>query len=469
MTTVRNGLVSRRAALSGLVGGLLGALAGCGDGQPGPAPTVGQTTPGPATPTPAPFLGLIPRPVAPSPTPTPLPIEVRLAYWQTGLAGDRIAEIADRFGRQNPRVIIHPEVRVFGDHLANLQQGFAAGQPPDIFVSSGAYLPEQTAAAGLLDLSGPVKDDRVNLDDYWTEPTTRPSSGRLDAVPLWTDDEVVFYNRDRFAEAGVAVPPDTWTWDDLLALATRLTEGKPGQVTRWGLLLINDIPGGWGSFVASNGGRWLNPTTGQVELGPAAAEALQWVFDAMRVHHVAPQPYEQQALTKAGQIDPFLAGKVAMLPLGTWEVPSALAQARISWDVLPLPRAPKTGHSISLSSGQPGCIARATSHPAEAWQLLRYFLSAEAQRVWVNGKVRLPSRKEVAADVTNGYAAPPPARAAVAVQALATAVDLSFVRNWQPCRAAITQALDPAFDGKLPLADAIAKATAAGNAALKGM
>ncbi|HEY8885087.1 MAG TPA: hypothetical protein VIO35_07225, partial [Chloroflexota bacterium] len=172
MTTVRNGLVSRRAVLSGLVGGLLGALAGCGDGQPGPAPTVGQTTPGPATPTPAPFLGLIPRPVAPSPTPTPLPIEVRLAYWQTGLAGDRIAEIADRFGRQNPRVIIHPEVRGFGDHLANLQQGFAAGQPPDVFVSSGAYLPEQMAAAGLLDLSGPVKSDRVNLDDYWTEPTT---------------------------------------------------------------------------------------------------------------------------------------------------------------------------------------------------------------------------------------------------------------------------------------------------------
>jgi multiple sugar transport system substrate-binding protein len=468
MTTVRNGLVRRRAALSVLVGGVLGALAGCGGGQPGPAPTSRQTTPGAPTPTPASILGLIPRPVAPSPTPTPLPIEIRLAYWQTGLAGDRIAEIANRFGSQNPRTIVTREVRDFGDHLAILQQSFAAGQPPDVFVSSGAYLPDQSAASGLFDLSGPVKADGVNLDDYWTEPTTRPSNGRLDAVPLWTDDEVVFYNRDRFAEAGVAVPPDTWTWDDLLVLATKLTEGKPGQVTRWGLLLINDIPGGWGSFVASNGGHWLNPTTGQVELGPAATEALQWVFDAMRVHHVAPQPYEQQTLTKAGQVDPFLAGTVAMLPLGTWEMPSALAQAQFGWDVLPLPRAPKTGQSISLSSGQPGCLARASSHPDEAWQLLSYFLSAEAQRVWVNGKVRLPSRKEVAADVTTGYAAPPPTRAAVAVQALATATDLSFVRNWQPARAAITQSLEPAFDGKLPLADAIAKAVTAGNAALKG-
>src|SRR5438067_11000692 len=113
MTPVRNGRMSRRTALAGAICGLLGALAGCGGDQPGPAPTNSHSTPGIATATPAPLLGLIPRPVAPSPTPTPLPIEIRLAYWQAGSAGERIAEIADRFGRQNLRVIVHREVREF--------------------------------------------------------------------------------------------------------------------------------------------------------------------------------------------------------------------------------------------------------------------------------------------------------------------------------------------------------------------
>src|SRR5205807_9209388 len=108
-------------------------------------------------------------------------------------------------------------------------------------------------------------------------------------------------------------------------------------------LLVNDLIGGWGSIVASNGGTWLDATAHRATFDAPAVEALQWIADAIHVHHVAPDPLEQQQLTRAGERDPFLAGDVALLPTGTWEIPAALAQATFRWDVLPLPRAPRTG------------------------------------------------------------------------------------------------------------------------------
>jgi multiple sugar transport system substrate-binding protein len=413
-------------------------------------------------------LGIIPRPAAPTATPTPVPIELRLAYWQTGVAGDRITSIFQKFVQQTAHVVVTPTVAAFGEHFANLSAAFAGGSPPDVFVESGAFFYDHVQAKGLRDLSGLVQADQIDLSQYWSEPIVRPIGGQLSAVPLWTADEVLYYNRDLLDQAGAAVPPDTWTWADLLGLAQKLTAGKPGQVSRWGLLLVNDLPGGWGSFVAGNAGHWLDPTTGQTDLGASASDALQWFSEAMLVHHVAPQPAEQQTLTQAGQIDPFLNGQVALFPTGTWEIPGALANAKFRWDVLPLPRAPGTNRSISLASSQPGCLARTSAHPDEAWQLLRAFLTADAQSQWANGKIRLPALKTTAADQTSGYAAPPPANAATAVKAMTGAADLGFVRNWNAWRAAVVNALEPAFDNKIPLADAVANAVKDGNAALKG-
>jgi multiple sugar transport system substrate-binding protein len=375
-----------------------------------------------------------------------------------------LQSIASAFEQSSPSLLVQVTPLPFSTHFERLESSLAGGDAPDVFVSSGAYFFGHAADGRLLDLTTRALAGAVKLDGYWTDPVTQPWNGRLLSVPLWTSSEVVYFNLDLLGQAGASPPATSWTWDDLLGLAKRLTIGKPGEVTRWGLLVVNDLIGGWGSLATSNGGTWLDPVARKTSLQPPTVDALRWLREAMLVHQVAPRPLEQQGLTHGGTVDPFLDGSVALIFNGTWELSTALAQARFHWDVARLPQAPRTGQSVSPSSVQPGCAYRETKHPDDAWQLLQSLIAADAQRRWTTGKLRVPALKSLASE----FGSPPPANASAAVTALSNATDLRFTVNWQPFRAAVVKALEPALDGTTELDAAIAVATRAGDAALRG-
>jgi multiple sugar transport system substrate-binding protein len=409
---------------------------------------------------------VIPRPAAPTPTPTPEPIVIRFAVWSDPTLDPSLSAIRDRFARGDPRIVVETVTTPFATHFARLAKGFVAGNAADVFVDSGLFFDDQVKAGVLLDLTDRIDAARLDLALYWTEPSSQPVAGRRLALPLWAATDVLYYNRDHFASAKLPEPSASWTWTSLLDAASKLTVGKPGETTRWGVYFVNDVQGGWGSFVASNGGSWLDPVARKTTLGEAgSAEALRFVADAILVHHVAPRPTEQQALTRVGQVDPFLAGRVSLFPSGTWEMPPLLAGAKFGWDVASLPKSPGAGQSTSVGSVQPGAIARVSPHPDEAWQFLTFLTGPDAQRLLARGKARIPALKSVAADPA-GYAAPPPTNASIVPKVMDGFRDLAFVPNWQAWRAAVLADLDPAFDGQVALADALAKATSDGDAAL---
>ena len=378
-----------------------------------------------------------------------------------------LSAIAQRFSVASPGVVVETSVASFSDHFAQLQAGSAAELMPDVFVNSGEFFDALLAGQVLRDLASSQVSDKFSLDGYWTDPLSQVTNGHLYAMPLWGACDLVFYNREWFTQKKVGEPTADWTWDQLLQAAGQLSEGKPGEMSRWGIMVVNDLEGGWGSFVASNGGDWLDSTGRQVTLGAGPAqEALQWLVDAIVVHHVAPSVADQQQISRAGKIDPFLAGQVAMLVNGTWEMPNALTGAHFQWDVQRLPRAPRTGQSVAVTSIQPLSASRLGTHPEEAWTFLKFMLGGASQTLLAKDKLRLPARKDVASDSHTGYAVAPPSQVGAVVGAMTAGRSLRFVPRWQEFRTAVLRALDPAFEGSQPLSDALAAAVTAGNAAL---
>ena len=59
----------------------------------------------------------------------------------------------------------------------------------------------------------------------------------LACLPQNISSLVVYYNQDLFTAAGVAYPPDSWAWDEFLAMARALTldTDGDGQVDQYGL------------------------------------------------------------------------------------------------------------------------------------------------------------------------------------------------------------------------------------------
>jgi multiple sugar transport system substrate-binding protein len=282
----------------------------------------------------------------------------------------------------------------------------AAGTPPDTaFIRNQDYL-TYVHEGMLLDITDMLKADPVvGRPGYFIEPqeTQRCTyQGRWYGIgSCWTGGHM-YLNLDIFAEAGIEPPsndPDeAWDWDYFVEVCRQLTvdtNGKhPGQVgfdvnnverwavtwNTWWMLLLGPIE--------SNGGKYIDPTTGLLTLDqPAAYEAIQRIADLTLVHQVMPH---SAVLTQLGMTNTQMleTGKLAMAVDGSW----ALAwmhkiQPTLGTAVLPKFKEPATGLQAHLHSA-----FAATKHPEAAWRWLRFLATEYYQLQFCRMGLWLPSQ-----------------------------------------------------------------------------
>ncbi|HEX3814186.1 MAG TPA: sugar ABC transporter substrate-binding protein [Mycobacteriales bacterium] len=149
----------------------------------------------------------------------------------------------------------------------------------------------------------------------------------------------LFYNKDLFDKAGVKYPDDSWTWDDAMAAAAKLTMRKGKKTTQWGIH-IGDLSVWWGLQTLS----WaqgtaftdkvLEPKTFQMDDDRNVA-SIAFVHDLIYKHNLAPTPEETSSV--AQDVGVFETGKVAMYPAGGWQV-AAYQKLGFNWAMAPLPK-----------------------------------------------------------------------------------------------------------------------------------
>ena len=125
----------------------------------------------------------------------------------------------EEFTTAHPNIKIEWEVVPFPELAQKIQTAFAAGDPPDIFMSQDAAF---VASYVFNDLVMPMSDylSEEYIDDIVSATRNLQSvDGKLYMMP-WEQQVMAFYfNRDMFEEAGIPTPPKTedlsagWTWD----------------------------------------------------------------------------------------------------------------------------------------------------------------------------------------------------------------------------------------------------------------
>lgn len=162
-------------------------------------------------------------------------------------------EIIRRFESANPGVKVNLEHAEINTILPKLALMIKAGTAPDISLN---YAPFSQA---LVDQGfvAPVNSIWENLGDI-NENFAGPRDGDLFYdVPLANESVMLYYRKDLFQEAGLAVPG---TWDEQLEAAEKLTvdTNGDGNMDRWGIAINGAPPSNWPSFadyVWQNGGR----------------------------------------------------------------------------------------------------------------------------------------------------------------------------------------------------------------------
>jgi multiple sugar transport system substrate-binding protein len=320
-------------------------------------------------------------------------VTIRYAFWGLPEEKDVQEKLKERFEELHPNITVKLE-HIAGDYMGPLLTQIAGGNAPDVFYIGEALVSNMADKGVLLNLMDYANADSFDFNDYF-QATLEPvgyKEGNLWAFPKDNTPYMIYYNKDMFDKAGVAYPTPDWTWQDFEAKAKELTVRKDGKTTQYGY--AQDL--GWTAYMTaiySNGGTLMSDDGKSLTFDdPKTMEALQWYKDLMyKDGGVSPSPEGIQSLG-VGQLDLFNSQKAAMLSGGRW-ISFFIRDLEANWGVVPFPKGNEEAASpflfVTLAS------PKATKHPEEAWEFIKFVVSEEGQQINAATGLGMPVLKSV--------------------------------------------------------------------------
>ena len=221
------------------------------------------------------------------------------------------------------------------EYWTMLEAGAQGGSLPDVFWMHSNESQRYMSNDMLLDLTDKIKDsDLIDPENYpediWGLYTY---DDKYYAVPKDIDTIALWYNKTLFDEAGLDYPTADWTWDDVTEAAKKLTKDDGSQ---YGLGMRNDNnQAGYYNLIYDNGGYIISDDK-----------------------------------TKSGWDDE-----------GSWMLAAFKENeyTAADCDCVELPKNAETGRRASSYNGLGWAASASGEHTDEAWQLIEYLGSKEAQ------------------------------------------------------------------------------------------
>ena len=234
---------------------------------------------------------------------------------------DVYAPVIAEFERRNPGITVRDQSVPFEQLNAQVQARVGAGDSSvDVYGVDEPRVPALASRKLLVDLSAL----RGQVEAAATPQAVAATSygGKLYALPEWTSTQVLFYNRDLLAKAGIAPPSSDpaqrMTWDTLLADAKKVQAAgaKWGfgfdQVDRY--YQLQPLFESSGAGPGLTGDRLLTPDVNSAKW----VKTMAWYGD-LTASGLAPRgitPQQMPDLFQSGQIGFFVGGPWNFRPFG---------------------------------------------------------------------------------------------------------------------------------------------------------
>ncbi len=270
--------------------------------------------------------------------------KVELTFTLWGYDGDiktAYDEFIAAYLKKEPRVTkVNVGQTPFVRYHDVMNVNLAGGKPPDVAHIAYNLAPVYIDAGQLLDL----KPTLSALSDYQFD-DLRPSAltpwskdGKIYGIPFTNATNVMYYNKDIFAKAGLKDPDQMvkdgeWTWANLQAAAKQIVDSKSA---RYGMV--------FGNAIFSNGWRILEDIYAPYGAGPWSADGKTCTFNSPETKTatqlVWDMIYKDKSHPEPGVDVDWFAGDIGM---GLYRPSQAFRTegATFQWGVAPQPSGPK--------------------------------------------------------------------------------------------------------------------------------
>ena len=372
---------------------------------------------------------------------------VVLSGWQSsGDEGKALDAVLAGFKAAYPNIKLDYQP-VATDYATAMAAKFSSGAPPDVFYVDSSLAPDWIDQGVLEDVGTMASERGFDTSQFfpgYLDAFTGPD-GKIYGFPKDGNTLAMAYNTDMFTAAGLQPPT---TWDELKAAATKLTTG--GQKA---FCLSSTLDRAL-AFIYQNGGLLLSAdkTTDTVDT-PEVKDALTTYLGFFKSGQGA-RPADLKGDDWCGKA--LGLKQVAMIFEGGWLDPymkSTYPDTKYAWAEMPKGTQQATlGFTVSYSIGAD------SKNKDAAWVLLTYLTGPDGMKIWTQGGIANPSRKDV----------PPAAGKEILVKGADYAKPWSFIPGFSKINDAFNNAMTAQIEAKSDdPTPVIAAAKAAIDAALK--
>jgi multiple sugar transport system substrate-binding protein len=271
------------------------------------------------------------------------------------------------------------------------------GETPDFFTWWSGYRIEDLYNQGVL----------VDLSDVWTQAIADgnlPESlgaafefdGKQYAIPGNVSYWVVFYNKKLFADNEINVPT---TWDEFIAVCDALKAAgvdalASTQVGRWpSFIMFEEL------VLRSDPQFYLDLTAGRAKYtDPTCVQAMDTWRSMIEAEYFTSFDLDM-GVDFAAQ---FQAGKVGMVPIGTWFQSTFLTAGLVpgeDFDAFIMPNVnPALTDKVAIFETGALAIANKSSKIDAAKQMAAWWVTPEAQTSWTNQLGDAPANPNAESD-----------------------------------------------------------------------
>ncbi|MGV3576688.1 MAG: ABC transporter substrate-binding protein [Devosia sp.] len=294
------------------------------------------------------------------------------ALWQS---------LADLVTAEYPNITVTPQISGWTDYWTRLPVLASSGQIADLVAMQSMRMPSFYSILEPLDAYFATD----NFDTSVFESSIIAGlghDGTQYALPYDVGPWLVYYNRDRFAEAGVAEPALDWTFDDFKAAAQKLTQGENYG---YAVQAFDFVAG-----PVALGAEYFNDAN-EFDVTNEGYEAAVGKFvDLVAVDKTSPVfASGTGAITGSGR---FASGNAAMYIDGPWVLLNTKDSVDFNIGVAPLPRG--EGASRFITAGSGWGISAASQNKEEAYKALQILTGPKAAEILASAGRALPGRLE---------------------------------------------------------------------------
>jgi len=403
-----------------------------------------------------------PKPVAETPKPA-APVEIEFWNYWDGQNGKAIASLIDEFNASHPTIKVKNVTVPWGELLPKLQAGIAGKNPPPVAAVDIAWMAKMHRSGVLVPLDAAAQKANLSMDDFYPALLEYGRyQGKIQALPVSTNNLALFYNKDLFKKAGLNPDQPPKTWDELRSAAKKIAAlgggiqgmeiytqaGDNGEGLTWQFQ----------PYLWQVGSEYLAENYSKPGFNNAAGEkALKFLVDLIQVDKV----------TQPGQWGAFDKGQAGMRIDGSWMVGIWAGQANFQWGTAMIP-VPDGGKPATNMGGEQVFVFQTTlEKQAAATEFALWLASTPVQVKWDIATGFMPVKKSVAADAKIVEWAKKEPRLLAFVEQQQYAHARPPIPEYPDTSLAFAKEVEKAFYGKVTVKEALANAEKAVSAALK--